>query len=234
MKKLVLFIIINTLLTIFCVFSVANESDKQAQSPQFNKELGKSENQRLYIAQTMRADGEMERRREEDKETRRRAAEEHQMMMEKAKFPESVYDLRARRNRNLPVEKTPPQQANPISFQAESSDYMKQKIPKKVTTKGVVAQVNDDYTIQLDNKKVLKLDKVFFNDEKKEETIKFMRSFLVGKKVLIIHKVERTGSYSYAKERDKKGRLLIHDIKIQKNNLVNELFERQLLSPLTD
>lgn len=166
---------------------------------------------------------------------RKRAAEESARTLERLKYPETTYDLRRRRTApptQMPSTEKP--QVQPIPFQSDPTDYMKQKAPNKITSKGIVKNVNDDYSLQLDDNKILKLETITFNNEKQAEILNFMRSTLVEKKVTILHSVERTGSYSYEMKKDKQGKFLIQDIKIQNEDVVKELINKQFASPIKE
>jgi hypothetical protein len=234
MKKYLFLSFIFLALSTFCAFGfeenngkmiIAQSADTQAtEQKDTNEKEGNIDDQKLS--------------KEETEEIRKRAAEESARTVERLRFPESAYELRRKRtmppqsiNQMPAVGKT---EVQPVPFQSEPTDYMKQKAPKKISSKGIVKTINDDYSLQLDDKKILKLENIYFNNEKQIEILNFMRSTLIGKKVTIHHSVERTGSYSYEMKRDKQGKFLIQDIKIQKEDLVKELINKQLASPIKE
>jgi len=174
---------------------------------------------------------------QEDEDARkRRLAEETAIMRERARYSETLIEIaRKRRER----ESRPPtsipaarikSEVQPMPYQSQSWDYMKQKIPQKIITKCIIQDINDDYSLQVDDKKMLKLENIVFNNERKNEILEFIRSNFVGKKATIFHSVDRTGSYSYEMKRDKQGNYLIQNIKIQNEDLVNELVRNQFAS----
>lgn len=175
---------------------------------------------------------------EEAEAIRRRATEENARTLERLKYPESAYELRRRRTTppqgTTPMPSTEKPEVQPIPFQSNPTDYMKQKAPKKITSKGIVKNVNDDYSLQLDDNKILKFENINFNTGKQVEILNFMRSTLVEKKVTILHSVERTGSYSYEMKKDKEGKFLIQDIKIQNEDVVKELINKQFAAPIKE
>lgn len=168
--------------------------------------------------------------------SKRRIAEENAIMMERSRYSETLIEMaRRRREREsrppitIPVARIK-SEVQPMPYQSQSGDYMKQKIPQKIIAKCIIRDINDDYSLQVDDKKTLKFENIVFNNDRKNEILEFIRSNFVGKKATIFHSVNRTGSYSYEMKRDKQGNYLIQNVKIQNENLVNELIRNQFAS----
>ena len=114
-----------------------------------------------------------------------------------------------------------------------SPERIPAKESKTIKTIVKIIDVNDDLSMVLEDKRIIVLNNVFWENDKKDEIIQFLSEY-IDKKPRIYFITERTSNVGdYKLKQNSRGYYLIMDIKDNKNNsILEELKKRNLIKEL--